>query len=262
MKVAIYSPVRRQGCSTVSMLLGAALAHVVGMKVCLTYTGVESDAYNIALGLNHLEDRTRSLTQVIRMLEGDNISGDDIIDYLTPLANNLDIMQTSSDYITSEDSDVLLSFVLNNLPHELIITEINSEPFEENTQHILNDVDIVIVLVSQAMDVLTKYKLYKKSQYYPNQAKIVYVVNRYDPYISPLKDVAKIMGVDKRKIVKIPKNPYIVKMANSGTLHKLMPYIYNKDLRVLNLHADIRDLCYLVMSNLGVKINWEGKLND
>ncbi len=88
------------------------------------------------------------------------------------------------------------------------------------------------------------------------------MVNKYDPYISPLKDVGKIMGVDKRKIVKISKNPYIVKMANSGTLHKLMPYIYNKDLRVLNLHADIRDLCYLVMSNLGVKINWEGKLND
>lgn len=262
MKIAIYSPVRRQGCSTLSVLLGAAIAQVVGMKVCLTYTGNESDAYNVALGLSHLEDRTRSLTQVIRMLEGNSIAGEDIVDYLTPLRENLDIMQTASDYITAEESDALLHFVLSNLPHELIITEINSEPFEENTQHILNDVDIVIVLVSQGMDVLNKYKLYKKSQYFPDNDKIIYVVNQFDPNISPLKDVAKMMGVNRRKIVKISRNPYITKMANAGTLHKLMPYIYKKDLRVLNLHADIRDLCYLVMSNLGIKINWEGKPSD
>ncbi|QUH29110.1 hypothetical protein [Vallitalea guaymasensis] len=256
MKVVVYSPVRRQGCTTLSVLLGSAIAQVTNMKVCLTYTGTESDAFNIALGLNQVEDRTKSLTQVIRMLEANSITGKDINDYLTPLTDNLDIMQTSSDYITTEESDKLLTFVLNNLTHDLIITEINSEPYEESTKEILSNADIIIVLASQGMDVINKYKNWKDSDIFPDYSKVVYALNYYDPNVSALRDVAKIMGIKPSKIVKITTNPFIKKMTNTGSLHKLLPYIYNKDIRVINLHADIRDLCYLVMSNLGIKIDW------
>ncbi|GKX28630.1 hypothetical protein SH1V18_11100 [Vallitalea longa] len=259
MKVAVYSPVRRQGCTTLSVLLGSAIAQISNMKVCLTYTGTESDSYNIALGLNQIEDRTKSLTQVIRMLEANSITGKEVNDYLTPLTDNLDIMQTSSDYITTEESGKLLTFVLNNLTHELILTEINSEPYEDSTKAILSNADIVVVLLSQGMDVINKYKAWKKSELFPDPTKVVYAMNYYDPNISALRDVAKIMGIKPNKIVKITNNPFIKKMTNLGSLHKLMPYIYNKDIRVISLNSDVRDLCYLVMSNLGIKIDWGKK---
>ncbi len=256
MKVAIYSPVRRQGCTSVSVLIGAALAYVNNMKICLTYTGNESISLNIALGLREIQDRTRSLTQVIRMLEANSILKEDINDYLTPLSDRLDIMQTSGDYISSEESDKLLTFVLNNLLHELIITDINSEPYEVRTKEILSNADIIIVLVSQGMDVISKYKLWKKSDLFPDPSKIIHVVNNYNPNISSLKDFAKVIGIKHTKIAKITSNPFIAKMSNMGQLHKLIPYIIKKDIRVINLHADIRDLCYLAMSNLGVKLDW------
>lgn len=259
MKVAVYSPVRRQGCTTLSILLGSAIAQISNTKVCLTYTGTATDSYNIALGLDQVEDRTKSLTQVIRMLEANSITGKEINDYLTPLNDNLDIMQTSNDYITTEESDKLLTFVLNNLTHDLIITEINSEPYEDSTKAILSNADIIVVLLSQGKDIINKYNTWKNSELFPDPTKIVYAMNLYDPNVSALRDVTKIMGIKPNKIVKITNNPFIKKMSNNGSLHKLMPYIYNKDIRVVNLHSDIRDLCYLVMSNLGIKIDWGKK---
>lgn len=256
MRVAIYSPVRRQGATTISILLGAAMAKQRSLSTCLTYTGTEVDSLNMYLNIQQKEDMTRSLNQMVRLLEADIISNEDIKDYLYSIENNLDLMHTANDYTNKEDSERLLSYILENLPHDLIITDVNSELYEATTQKVLEEADIVIVIISQSMDVVGKLRRWKESEFFPDPAKVVYVINGYDVNVSAAREVANKIGIKYTKVTKLSMNPFIRKMSNAGKLTELLKYIFEKDIRVIELNTDLRDLCYLVAGNLGIKINW------
>jgi Flp pilus assembly CpaE family ATPase len=193
---------------------------------------------------------------MVKLLEADIISHEDIKDYLFAIDNNLDLMHTANDHTNKEDSERLLSFILENLPHDLIITDVNSEPYEATTQKVLEEADLVIVVISQSMDVLGKLRRWKESEYFPDPAKVVYVINEYDANVSAARDVANKIGIKYTKVTKFSMNPFIRKMSNTGKLTELMTHILKKDIRVIELNTDLRDLCYLVAGNLGFKINW------
>jgi MinD-like ATPase involved in chromosome partitioning or flagellar assembly len=257
-RVVVYSPVRRQGSTTVSILLGAAIAHVSALKSCLTYTGTESGIYNQYLGIQSQIDRTKSINQMIRMMQARAVSKQDIGDYLQKLSPNLDLMHTSSETTNKEDSDQLLQYVFSKLPHDVVITDINAEPYEESTQKILSDADLVVIVVSQGMDVVNRLKLWRDSQFFPDPDKVVYVVNGYDSHVSAIRDCCKLMGTKYNKVTKLSMNPYIRKQSNSGKLTSIINYALEKDIRVIELSADLRDLVLLVTSNLGIHINYKG----
>lgn len=256
MRVAVYSPVRRQGATTISILLGATMARQRSFSTCLTYTGTEVDSLNLYLSMQQKEDMTKSLSQMVKLLEADIISNEDVKDYLYAIDTNLDLMHTANEYTNKGDSERLLSFILDNLPHDLIITDVNSEPYEATTQKVLEEADLIAVVISQSMDVVRKLQRWRESEYFPDPAKVVYVINEYDSNVSAARDVANKIGVKYTKVSKVSMNPYIRKMSNSGKLIELLTYIIKKDIRVIELNTDLRDLCYLVAGNLGVKINW------
>lgn len=256
MRVAIYSPVRRQGATTISVLLGAAMAKQRSFSTCITYTGTEVDSLNLYLNIQQREDMTKSLSQMVKLLEADIISSEDIKDYLFSVDTNLDLMHTANEHTNKEDSERLLSYILDNLPHDLIITDVNSEPYEATTQKVLDQADLVVVVISQSMDVVGRFRRWRESEYFPDPSKVVYVINGYDSNVSAARDVAKKIGIKYTKVSKITMNPYVRKMSNSGKLTELLTPILNKDARVIELNTDLRDLCYLVAGNLGVKVNW------
>lgn len=257
MKIAIYSPVRRQGSTSLSILLGTALAAKTTLKTCLTYTGTESDTFNMFLGLRQYADRTKSINQMIKMLQANAISGEDISDYLHKVVENIDLMHTSSDKTKKEESEILLSYILSHLPHNLVITDVNSEPYEETTQKVLGEADLVVVVLSQGVDVIDKFKRWKESSYFPDPSKVVYVINRYDANVSAIRNVCKLIGVKYNKVAKLSMNPMIRKQSNEGKLGDLMTYILERDIRVIELANDMRDIALLVGGNLGIRINWK-----
>lgn len=257
-RIAIVGPTRRQGESTLSTLLALTLPRIFTTRVCLTYTGTDSTSYNTFLGVGDNQDPTRSLSQLVRLLDAGTVADTEIEDYLTDITHNVNLLQTAELGMHETISSKLLIKSLEYLHHDFIITDVNTELSEEITQVILKKADLVVVTLSQGTDVINKLKLWQAHPLFPEQHKVVYIVNFYDDKICALREISKHIGVRHVRVAKLNYNPFIRKMANLGKLQDIVPYIFNKDSRVVDLLVDLQEIMTMIGNNIGMAIQWPG----
>ncbi|MCD1257371.1 hypothetical protein B5M42_000790 [Paenibacillus athensensis] len=260
MKISVISPDRRQGGTTVSVLLALALAQTQNYRTCLTYTGNDNQSITGCLGLKPFEDKTRNLTQVIKLLEAHAISGEEISDYCikVPGVPNLQIIDTASETISDEDNSKLLKFVIENLHHEIVITDVATEIYDDITRAVIDQSDLVVMVLTQSRDIGKKLKYWETAgvMEYVNNKGLVFIFNQYDPYVEAFRDTTKRMGLRHRRCAKISYNPFIKKTSNQGKLQTILPYILKKDPRVIELNNDLKECLMTVLANLGRKTAW------
>ncbi|GFN30932.1 hypothetical protein [Paenibacillus xylaniclasticus] len=260
MRIAVISPDRKQGGTTISVLLALALAQTQNLTTCLTYTGNENRTITSFLGIKPQEDRTRTITQVIKLLEANAISGNEIVDYCTkvPGVPNLQIIETTADSITAEDNAKLLRFALENLNHQIVITDVVTEIYDEITGSVIDNSDLVVMVISQSRDIAARLKIWESAgvMKYLNQKGLVFICNQYDPYVEAFRDTTKRLNLRHRRCAKISYNPYIKRTSNIGKLQTILPHIMNKDPRVIELHNDLKECLTVVLANLGRRTVW------
>ena len=101
MRLAILSPLNRSGCSVVTTMLAQGAALTQDWKTVVTYT---SKARTLPIYLNlieYTEDRTRSISQVVKLLQAKAISSDELDDFAIKVAPNFYLMDTVSETITN-----------------------------------------------------------------------------------------------------------------------------------------------------------------
>lgn len=260
MKISIISPDRKQGGTTISVLLALALAQTQNLTTCLTYTGNNNKSIDSFLGLKSMEDKTRNLTQVIKLLEANAISGDEILDYCTqvPGVPNLQIINTASDTISDDDNAKLLKFVIGNLNHQIVITDVATEIYDDISKAVLDNSDLIVMVLTQSKDVGEKLKYWESTEVmkYLNSKGLVYIFNQYDPYVEAFRDTTKRMNIRHRRCAKISYNAFIRRTSNIGKLQTILPYILSKDPRVIELNNDLKECLMVILANLGRKMTW------
>lgn len=258
MKIAVMSPSRDQGITTVSVLLGLTLAQTQGQSVCLTHSGMDSFSLDSYLGISKYNDKTKSITQIIRLLETHAISGNDIADYCTKIENNFELLNTAAPDVNGEESAKLLKFVIPNLNHDIVITDVKTELWEETTQQTLQTADVVIIVLSQNIQTVKKLEAWKASEYYAaiRGKPTMYIINKFDGYVSSFRDFTKQAGLKHIQCCKISYSPYIKRTANLGKLHTLLPYIIERDVRVCELNNDLKECMQVIMAHMGKRCNW------
>ena len=65
------------------------------------------------------------------------------------------------------------------------------------------------------------------------------------------------MVVDTKFICKLHYNPLLVKSCNDNFLAEIVPYAYEKDIRVLQLRNDLKEMMSWVTNTSGSKLVWE-----
>lgn len=260
MKIAVISPDRKQGGSTVSTLLGLALAHTQNSSVCLTYTGNKNAVLTTFLGIKPTEDKTRNLTQVIKLLEANAITGEEIGDYCikVPGAANLQLMDTASETFSDADNTKLLRFVIENMNHDFVITDVATEIYEEVTRAVIDNSDLIVMVLTQSKETGEKLKYWESAGVlsHLNEKGLVYIFNQYDPDVEAFRDTTKRMGLRHRRCAKIAYNAFIKRTSNIGKLQTILPYILERDPRVIELHNDIKECLLVILANLGRRMNW------
>lgn len=260
MNISVISPSRGQGSTTVSTLLALALAKTQNYTVCLTQTGNYSRAMSGYLGIKSLTDKTRSLTQVIKLLESNAISGDEISDYClqVPDVQNLQIFDTSADEFTDEDNAKLLKFVIENLNHQVVITDVATEIYDELTQSVLDSSDLVVMVLTQSAAVGDRLRQWEHSNVldYLDSKGLVYIINQFDPYVEAFRDTTKRLRLRHKRCAKISYNPFIKRTSNMGKLTTILPYILDRDPRVVPLNNDIKECLAVILANLGRRMTW------
>jgi cellulose biosynthesis protein BcsQ len=260
MKIAVISPDRKQGGTTISVLLAVALAQTQNISTCLTYTGNNNTSMAGFLGFKPTEDKTRNLTQVIKLLEANAISGEEIQDYCIkiPGVPNLQLMDTASDTISDEDNTKLLKFVIENMNHDMVITDVATEIYDDVSRAVIDNSDLVVMVLTQSKEIGERLKHWETAGVmdYLNQKGLVFLFNQYDPYVEAFRDTTKRMGLRHRRCAKISYNSFIKRTSNMGKLQTILPFILNKDPRVIELNNDLKECLLVVLANLGRRTSW------
>ncbi|THF74756.1 hypothetical protein [Cohnella fermenti] len=259
MRISVLSPDRKQGGTTLGIMLALAMAQTQSYTTCLTYTGNSPTMANF-LGIRAAADKTRNLTQVIKLLEASAISGDEIMDYClkVPGVPNLQIIDTAADRISAQDNAKLVKFVIENLNHEIVITDIGTEIYEDISRSVIDNSDLIVMVLSQSKETGDKLKTWESAGVMDilNRKGVVFVFNQYDPYVEAFRNTTKRLGLRHRRCAKLGYNPFIKRTSNIGKLQTILPFIMNKDPRVIELHNDLKEIVLTVLSNLGKKTVW------
>jgi len=263
MKIAVISPDRRQGSTTVSVMLALGIAQTQNMTTCLAYTGNDGRSMTSYLGVKPQEDKTRNLTQVIKLLESNAIAGDEIVDYClkVPGVPNLQLIETAAETTSLEDNTKLLKFAIQNLSHEVVVTDVATEIFDEASLAVIEQSDLVVMVLTQSKDVWDKLRDWDRAGVLSilNGKGLVYIINQFDPYVEAFRDTTKRLGLRHRRCAKLSYNPFIRKSSNTGKLQTMLPFILDRDPRVIELNNDLKECLMVVLSNLGRRTVWPQK---
>ncbi len=267
MKILVSSPVHGQTGNTVALaFLALSFALTQKKSVCITHADFKNDDLRRMFGIEETEDITKSLSQVVKLLQSNSIEASDVVDYATQIMSGLDLYTTKE--MTLEQSELFdfYEFLLNKMTiynHVLIdMDEEYTSPISKLCQKIA---DTIIITVDQNDHVLESAKNFKNeiiAQHEINRKhgeadkNILFLLNNYDPIISPYKKVANKLGVPHNKLIVLHHNPYIAKCENTGKIDTPFIKALENNMSVVQLRNDMKQACKII---LGKEFTWKGK---
>lgn len=257
MRLAILSPLNRSGCSVVATAIAQAAAMTQEYKTVLTYT---SKARTLPTYLNlkeFIEDKTRSISLIVKLKRARAIGADELNDFLIKVSSNFYLMDTVSESITEEEALDIQKYIFTNVEADLVLCDISEAIDDESAQELMNAADAVCYVLNPDQVSVGAFKVWMESEYWPKDKPFFVVINKFDEEVIGVRPYSKMCGVATRNICKLHYNPYIVKACNESFLADIVPYAVDKDIRLLNIRPDLKELMSWITSQSGHKLKWE-----
>ena len=189
MILSVTSPVHGQaGNTTTALLISLLLAKTQNKSVCLTHLSPQSSAFYTYLGLDGLEDKTCSPSQVAKLLREGAIEPRDMADYCLRVCDNLDIFSNNSKSFSGEDMELTQRFILDNMPHDFIVVDADINTNEPLAKLALEKSSLTVVCLTQSLNAIDRY-----AEVFPEKLakKTLYLCNHYSPDIGSVAAFAK-----------------------------------------------------------------------
>lgn len=257
MRICVISPKSRQGRTTAAILLGQALARTTSLDVTLTHMGLGSSMAKY-LGFEDLvTDSTRSISQLARVVERGNLTPGDIKDFAIMVEPNVSFLSTHAPSTKVKDGLIVVKGLYEFENYSgVTIVDVATEIYEESTQYIINNSDMVLIATDQTNGSLEAFQQIMESEYAPPKNKVGIIITNFDPVVCSLREALKAYGVPRKKGTKISYNPYLVKESNKGHFSILAHRAHQDELRYAQLRVDILELAKLLGANLGFNPKW------
>lgn len=257
MRLSIISPLNRSGCSVVATMIAQGAALTQEWKTVVTYTSRERILPTYLNLLEYTEDRTRSISQVVKLLQARAISSDELDEFAIKVAPNFYIMDTVSETITDEEALMVQKYVYTNITADIVLCDISESIEDPSAQELMEVSDAVCFVVNPDNVSISALRVWMGSEYWPKDKPTFIVVNRFDEAIIGLRPYAKRCEISAKNACTLHYNPFITKACNEYFLSEIVPYAYDKDPRTLNLRNDIRQLMSWLSNATGRKLKWE-----
>lgn len=258
MKIAVVSPAGRCGATVATLLMGYTLAYTQGKTVRLCYTG-ENRAIKRYVGRDSEErDATRTISQVSKLLEAHAIPPEDLGDYCLKMGTNIDLMDSWDSALTEEEVTRLLVFAFSRSTTDYIFCDLAYDISDHTSQAVLQECDMVVIISEPSRASLDMVRITQESSYWPKNKPCMLLVAKWNEEISPIKTLATEAQFKLRHTCKIHYNPLITKYCNSGQLDTVVPYIIQKDPRVVELNNDMKECVQFILGENRAKMKWEG----
>ena len=245
MIITVTSPVHGQaGNTTVALLISLLLAKEHHKSVCLTHLSPQSSAFYTYLGLDGLEDKTCSPSQVVKLLREGAIEPRDMADYCMRVCDNLDIFSNNSKAFSDDDMELTQRFILENMPHDFVVVDVDINTDLPLAQLAKSKTDLSIMCLTQSLNVAERY-----AEVFPEKTKdkTLYLCNHYSPDIGSVSAFAKSVGASTKDCCTLHHSALLMKMANAGKLGDIIPLA--KSLPLPDLDGDFKKMALTVMQH-------------
>jgi Flp pilus assembly CpaE family ATPase len=248
LKFAVFSPVHGQAGNTVTALfLAMSMALTQRKNICLTHTDFSSTVIEDILGLDVTEDVTRSLSQVFKLLNSGTLLEKELADYAINVIPGLDLYTTHKVALEHSELASFIEFLFNKMKiYHHIVIDVDSGRKDKTSELCFSIADTIVVTVTQNFQVLRAAKDLIQQDGFKQLTKnkrILFAVNRFNTEICKISEIEKQLGVKSRDLILIHDNVFISRCYNKGIMEDAIKRAYLKDLRVLNLHNDIKNAC-------------------
>lgn len=258
MKVSLLPMEPRGGVTIATWATAMALAYKQSKTVRVCYTG-ENAAIKRYLGKDELvQDKTRSISQVSKLLQAHAISPEELSNYCIKVGPNLELMDSWSEVLTPDEMDEILSFVYERSATDYTICDLGYGWDDPLTQTVLGLSDVIIVVGNASWSSLARIKedIEEQEKLFRDK-RLMLLVNKYNPAIAPMKWCAAQAGFSLRNTCKIHYNPYIEKGCNIQDLQSVYLSAFEKDPRVVELCQDLKEVTQFLLSINSEKMRWE-----
>lgn len=253
MNIAVISPMaKNSGNTTLAMLIALDLAHK-GKKICLTHTSSLSMAFYNYFSLKTFEDKTTTPSLIVKLLKEGGVQPEEVSDYCKKIDDNLELFCNESTAFTKEDMNFMLSYLATKFPSDYVIFDVDAGQYEFTTNEIVEKTlklsDIVIINITQSINQLQYIKEIKdKMMSLLGNKPILVVINKFCDIQSTIKETAAWMGVKKpNNWLLLRYNPWIGWATNHGQLLTLYKKMVEKDMRVVDIAADLNKISTCIM---------------
>lgn len=250
-KVLVMSPLHQSGASTVSALMAQSLTYD-NKTTTLVYTSPDSLVPGY-LGVKNIDDPTRSIMQVVRLIDSNAIRDTDILDYAVQFSKNAYLLSFGDSTLPTRDALQIVQHVYRRVPTDVCIVDNSDDISTPITQKLLDNTDCIFVVISLTKKYFLYLKNWLENTTLGKRDDVYIVVNHYDPVVASVRDIAKMLGLPANRVCTLHENPWIRKTTLNGQLSTVVPCVKGIDPRVANLSADLRGFSQIINSTALLK---------
>lgn len=243
MRIAVVAPhTEHNGKTTLAMLIGMEMAQS-HKKVCMCHTKPISESAYDYFGFNAFADKTSTPSQIVKILKEGDMDDDSISDYCKTVTDNFEVFTNRSTNFTNDDMQYMLTYIVNNFPHDHVIVDMDNEDTNFN-KSIIELCDAVVLCISQNITEAKDFSKIKSefSEIVGDKPMIV-VINKYNSSKGTIAEMAKWMGIKKPNgWLVLHENPWITWATNHGKVETLFKLVSKKDSRVSELNGELNKI--------------------
>jgi cellulose biosynthesis protein BcsQ len=245
MKVCFLSSARGQtGTSTAALLTGMFLSTRYAKDIGFIPVTPSIDDILHYCDIEPLvnTDITRSIAQLHKLLQMNEMKPADLKTYATPVANRFDLFNLTDETVGEEEILSIQKHLINNMPYDHVIVDVEYPWDHPFTQACVEACDLVVIGANQnilSLDALAKMR---ESEWLKDKLVLV-VINNYNSAISSQDKVLKHPSLPKRQTFFFHYNPKVMQFMNRRQTIELVHYIHIEDILVLELTEDLCRFC-------------------
>lgn len=251
-RILVMSPLHNMGATVVSTLLTQA-ATFDNKTATLIFTQPNSNLPDY-LGIEDINDPTRSIMQIVRLIDNGAISDEDILDYAHQFAKNAYLLNVADPSLTGRDRDQVITHIFHRAPTHLSICDSSEDIDSSLSQKLIDLADMIFLVLDMSKKSRDYMHSWLDSPQLRDKNNVYIIVNRYDEVVFAIRNLAKVMQIPANRLCKLHYNPWITKCCNTRTLGTLIPTARVLDPRTAALNCDFNELLQCINGDMVFKI--------
>lgn len=243
-KVLVLSPLHNIGTTVVSSIIAQAMTFD-NKTSTLIFTQPNSPLPNY-LNISDINDPTRSVMQIVRLIDNGAIEDKDILDYSFSYSKNAWIVNVADPTLEGKDREQVVTHIFSRVTTDIVVCDCSEDITSSTAESLLEIADMIFIVTDMSVKSTSHLMEWMKSDYLIDNNHVYVVLNKYDEVVWSIRNYAKHIKSSANRVCKLHYNPWIEKCTWNSQLQTLLPLARDLDPRVAALNSDINEIIQCV----------------